>query len=259
MSENESDDLPVSKWCVTHLLCNFLWVLARGDSCSSSIKKKYVLVLPIEFTPRSNQIAFCDRLTFFQNDEACPPGPSTQAKSERSKCFKIAVWPQHRGGPHTPSLILLHISVGIVRIQKCSALTGRPFWLEKTHNALYCCCELLTAWAGPHQWRAALRSRQRGGIFDISPWWQPCYYSRFVLYASSLCGPTSPVATQNLIWMTNTFRLWSVDCFGKLHPACTQIEARAVIFNDCLTHAGRECILQGHIEHGYHEVSEALF
>ena len=139
-----------------------------------------------------------------------PTRPSTQAKSERSKCFKIAVWPQHRGGPHTPSRILLHISVGIVRIQKCSALTGRPFWLERTHNALYCCCELLTAWAGPLQWRAALRSRQRGGIFDISPWWQPCYYSRFVLYASSLCGPTSPVATQNLIWMTNTFRLWSV-------------------------------------------------
>lgn len=139
-----------------------------------------------------------------------PTRPSTQAKSECSKCFKIAVWPQHRGGPHTPSLILLHISVGIVRIQKSSALTGRPFWLERTHNALCCCCELLTAWAGPRQRQAALRSRQRGGIFDISPWWQPCYYSRFILYASSLCGPMSPVATQNLIWMTNTFRLWSV-------------------------------------------------
>lgn len=114
-----------------------------------------------------------------------PPDGPTQASS---KCFKIAVWPQNGGGPHTPSSILLHISAGIVRIQKCSARTGRPFWLERTHNALHCCCELLTAWAGPQQWRAALRSRQQGGILDISPWWQPCYYSRFVLYASSLCG-----------------------------------------------------------------------
>lgn len=140
---------------------------------------------------RSSQIAFCCRLTFSQNDEARPPEPSTQAKSKCSKFFKIAFWPQHWGGPHTPSWILLHITVGIVRIQKIRALTGRPLWLEKTHNALCCCCELLTAWAGPRQRQAALRSRQRGGIFDISPWWQPCYYSCFILYASSLCTHVS--------------------------------------------------------------------
>lgn len=156
----------------------------------------------------------------FPKWRSAPTPSSTQATSERSKCFKIAVWPQRGGGPHTPSLILLHISVGIVRIQKCSAVTGRPLWLERTHNALCCWCELLTAWAGPRQQRTALRSRQRGGIFDISPWWQPCCYSRFVLYASSLCGPTSPLATEKSDLDDKYFP--ALDCFGELHPVKPQ-------------------------------------
>lgn len=106
-----------------------------------------------------------------------PTRSSTQAESEHSKCFKIAAWPHHRGGAHTLWVQSYSISLlGIVRIHKCSTETWKPLWLVKTHNALCCFCELLTAWAGPQQ-QAALRSRQRGRILDISPWWQPCYYS----------------------------------------------------------------------------------
>lgn len=177
---------------------------------------------------------------------------STHPKSECSKDFKIAFWPRHRRGPHSPCLILLHISVGIVRIHKSWILMGWPFWLEKTHNALCCCCELLTAWAGPQQRQAVLRSLQRGGIFDISPWWQPCYYSGFILYASSLCGPMSPVATHK-IWFG-----WQILSGSGVwtHPA--HIKAWAVIFKGCLTYAGREFIGDTAV-HGEDEVSEALF
>lgn len=162
-----------------------------------------------------------------------PPDGPTQANS---KCFKIAVWPQNGGGPHTPSSVLLHISAGIVRIQKRSARTGRPFWLERTHNALHCCCELLTAWAsGELRWGVGSRAEYLTFLRDDS----------LVTTLVSYC--MHPLCV-DLIWMTNTFLLWSVDCFGKLHPACTEIEAWAVIFKDCLTYAGRKCILQGHRE-----------
>ena len=98
-----------------------------------------------------------------RNDEACPPRPSAQAKSEHSKCFlKLQFDPSIEEVHTLPSRILLHIFVGIVRIQKCSALTGRPYWLEQTHNALYCCCELLTAWAGSQQWRACAEESAAG-------------------------------------------------------------------------------------------------
>lgn len=159
-----------------------------------------------------------------RNDEACPPRPSAQAKSERSKCFlKLQFDPSIEEVHTLPSRILLHISVGIVRIQKCWALTGRPYWLEQTHNALYCCCELLTAWAGSQQWRACAEESAAGrNTWHFSVMTASLLRSFFVLYASSLCGPTSPAATPNLIWMTNTFRLRSADCFGKLHPARAQ-------------------------------------
>lgn len=95
--------------------------------------------------------------------------------------LNCSLTPQQR----TPSSVLLHISAGIVSIQKCSAVLGRPLWLETTHNALCCCCELLTAWAGlRRRRRTVLRSRQRGGMFDISQWWQTCYYAPF----STVCS-----------------------------------------------------------------------
>lgn len=159
-----------------------------------------------------------------RNDEACPPRPSAQAKSERSKCFlKLQFDPSIEEVHTLPSRILLHISVGIVRIQKCWALTGRPYWLEQTHNALYCCCELLTAWAGSQQWRACAEESAAGrNTWHFSVMTASLLRSFFVLYASSLCGPTSPAATPNLIWMTNTFRLpfWQTppcSC-SKLRP-----------------------------------------
>lgn len=218
------------------------WIMSDADLGFGNNMREYVIV-PYEFSVKFNHFSFSDRLTFSENDEACPPGSPTQTTNDHSKLFKFSVWPQQRGGPLTTSLILLHISFGIVRIQKRTALTGRPYWLDKTHNALCCCHELLTAWAGPQQRQAALRSRQRGGIFDISPWWRLCYYSDFVHYASFQRGPTTPVASHNPIWMTNTFWLWSMDCFEKLHIACTQTEASAVIFKDGLTHARRGFIL----------------
>lgn len=140
----------------------------------------------------SNRIPLRDRLTFSPTCWSPPTRSSTQAESERSKCFKIAAWPHHRGGAHTLWVQSCCTSpLGIVRIHKRSAETWRPLWLLKTHNALCCCCELLTAWAGPRQQRAAPRSRQRGGILDISPWWQPCYYSVCAACISSVrisCG-----------------------------------------------------------------------
>lgn len=140
----------------------------------------------------SNRISLRDRLTFFQCDGTRPPGPPPRLKASTQSVLKLQLdlitEEVHTLWVQSYSISLL----GIVRIHKYSTEMWKPLWLVKTHNALCCCCELLTAWAGPQQ-QAALRSRQRGGILDISPWWQPCYYSLFVLCASPQCG--SPVAT----------------------------------------------------------------
>ena len=73
----------------------FVWLFRDHLIYEREKKKKNVS----EFSPRSNQIALCDRLTFNQKWRSLP----TPALRPALKVFfKIAVWPQHRGGPHAP-------------------------------------------------------------------------------------------------------------------------------------------------------------
>lgn len=174
----------------------------------------------------------------FPKWRSAPTPSSTRATSERSKCFKIAVWPQRGGGPHTPSLILLHISVGIVRIQKCLAVTGRPLWLERTHNALCCWCELLTAWAGPRQQRTAQESAAGWNIWHFSVMTALLLLSFCAVCILSMWTHVSP--GNRKIWSG-----WQILSGSGLFWRTPPSEASAAIFKGCLTYAGRESILRG--------------
>lgn len=97
----------------------------------------------------------------------------------------------------------------------------------------------------------ALRSRQRGGILDISPWWQPRYYARFSYCMHPLCAdPRLP--RQHQIWFG-----WQI---------LSGSGARTVLANSTLlvlkTEARGLCLtwsLRGCGERGQDEASEALF
>lgn len=123
-------------------------------------------------------------------------------------------WHECRGGPHACNLILLLVRVGILSIQKYSSLTGMPFWFQKAHNALCCCCELLTAWARPReQWDAPEKSAAGRNTWHFSVMttslllW--CYTVCVVFVWTHVSGGSSQSDRDDKSHVSNL--MWSVE------------------------------------------------
>lgn len=174
----------------------------------------------------SNRIPLRDRLTFSPTRWSPPTSSSTQAESERSKCFKIAAWPHHRGGARTLRAQSYCISpLGIVRIHKLKREGPSDYWKPTMPSVV-----AVNFWLrGPGLDSSGLRWGVGSGAEYLTFLRDDSLVTTlFVLRASPPCG--SPVATLKSDADDKYFPGPSVSADST---PCSQTWAWAEVFDPC--------------------------